>query len=78
SAPTPVAPTPVAPTSLVTSVAAAATQTAEVPSTEAPVAEEEGTEDGALPKTFTLDTFIEWLRSKNGASKKVRRHARQF
>ncbi|KAF5964570.1 murein transglycosylase [Fusarium bulbicola] len=79
SAPTPVAPTPVAPTSLVTSVAAAAaTQAVEVPSTEAPVTEEEGSEDGALPKTFTLDTFIDWLRSKNGASKKVRRHARQF
>ncbi|KAK2676748.1 hypothetical protein RAB80_008934 [Fusarium oxysporum f. sp. vasinfectum] len=83
AAPTPVAPTPVTPTSLVTSVAAAATQAAEVPSTEVPstevpVAEEQDTEDGALPKTFTLDTFIDWLRSKNGGSKKARRHARQF
>ncbi|KAJ4265979.1 hypothetical protein NW762_003952 [Fusarium torreyae] len=31
----------------------------------------------ALPETFTLDTFIEWLRS-NAGSKKARRHARQF
>ncbi|KAF2876006.1 glycosyl hydrolase family 61-domain-containing protein [Massariosphaeria phaeospora] len=42
---------------------------AEVPSTETPA-------DGDLPETFTLDTFIAWLKEK--ASSKVRRHARQF
>ncbi|KAF5668954.1 murein transglycosylase [Fusarium circinatum] len=65
-------------TTTVPETLAAGSYAVEVPSTEAPVTEEEGSDDGSLPKTFTLDTFIDWLRSKNGDSKKVRRHARQF
>ncbi|KAM0197877.1 hypothetical protein ACHAPA_006422 [Fusarium lateritium] len=86
STPTPVAPTPIA-TSLVTSVVATPTQQAiEVATTaapEAPIATEPATggeaeeDSDALPETFTLDTFIEWLRKKTG-SQKARRHARHF
>jgi cellulase len=34
--------------------------------------------DGALPATFTLETFIAWLQGKAGSASKVRRHARAF
>lgn len=34
--------------------------------------------DGALPATFSLDTFIAWLEGKAGSSTKARRHARAF
>lgn len=36
-----------------------------------------GSDSGsALPETFTLDTFIEWLRETAGSATKARRHAR--
>jgi cellulase len=34
--------------------------------------------DGALPATFTLETFIAWLQGKVGSASKARRHARAF
>ncbi|GKU08155.1 murein transglycosylase [Fusarium langsethiae] len=77
------APTPVTPTSLVTSATAAPTQGAlEVTTSVAPIAtmpasNDEPSVSDDLPETFTLDTFIDWLRNKAGP-KKARRHARQF
>jgi hypothetical protein len=76
-------PTPATPTSLVTSIVATPTpQAFEATTSVSPVAtvpasndEEEISDD--LPETFTLDTFIDWLRNKAGP-KNVRRHARQF
>lgn len=37
-----------------------------------------GGSDGALPASFTVETFIAWLQSKAGSSSKARRHARAF
>lgn len=38
-----------------------------------------GGDSGALPKEFTIETFIKWLESKaSGSSSKVRRHPRAF
>jgi cellulase len=34
--------------------------------------------NGALPATFSLETFITWLQSKAGPSTKARSHARAF
>jgi cellulase len=34
--------------------------------------------DGALPASFTLETFIAWLQGKASSSTKARRHARAF
>jgi cellulase len=35
-------------------------------------------ESGALPKEFTIKTFIAWLEGKAGNASKARRHARAF
>jgi len=36
-------------------------------------------DSGALPATFTMETFIAWLEGKaSGSASKVRRHARSF
>lgn len=37
-----------------------------------------GGSEGALPASFTIETFIAWLQSKAGSSGKARRHARAF
>lgn len=37
-----------------------------------------GETEGALPASFTITTFIEWLESKTGSTGKARRHARAF
>ncbi|KAH7399077.1 glycosyl hydrolase family 61-domain-containing protein [Phaeosphaeria sp. MPI-PUGE-AT-0046c] len=37
-----------------------------------------GGDEGTLPASFTIKTFITWLESKAGAAEKVRRHARAF
>lgn len=72
------------PTSLVTSVftparSATAVANAEIVSTSAPAATQTASSgsdsDSDLPETFTLETFIAWLKTKAGSSVS-RRHAR--
>jgi cellulase len=55
-------------------VASSAPAPAPVPSTGSGA----GETDGALPASFTIKTFIEWLESKAGSAGKARRHARAF
>lgn len=75
---------PVEPTATAGNDDAAATTAPSAPAVTQPSYEDEETGSGsgsgsgnssALPKTFTLDTFIDWLR-KNAGSPKTRRHAR--
>ena len=56
-----------------------ATSTAVPTATEAPATPSAtGTPSTTLPETFTLDTFISWLKQVGGTSSKARRHARAF
>lgn len=77
---TPTKPTPSAPAtggnSSAPAESPAATPVAEKPtSSSAPSAPSSG---GALPESFTLETFITWLEGKASGSSKTRRHARSF
>jgi cellulase len=78
---TPSTPTKPATPSVVPSAAASAAATSAVPSS-APSAVPSAApstgngNSGALPKEFTIETFISWLEGK--ASSKERRHARSF
>jgi cellulase len=67
--PTPVASAPAASSP----VASSAPSSAPAPATSSGAGN-----DGALPATFTLETFIAWLQGKVGAASKARRHARAF
>lgn len=50
----------------------------ETPEVEAPSQGNQEDNTGSLPETFTLDTFIDWLRETAGSATKARRHARDL
>ncbi|KAH7040625.1 chitin binding domain-containing protein [Microdochium trichocladiopsis] len=81
SSPPPVAsPTAPLPTSSASPTASSATSSAAPTPTAAPqdpVGGGSGSGDGSVPESFTLDTFIAWLRTKAGGNN-ARRHARQL
>lgn len=83
---TPSKPTPSTPTSSATpskSSTPAASPSSAAPAASAPAASAPASTTpstgGALPESFTLETFITWLEGKaSSSSKKARRHARSF
>lgn len=72
--------TPAASSAAPTTTPSAAPSAAPVENTPTPVATPApstgGSDSGALPEEFTIETFISWLQSKT--SSKARRHARSF
>ncbi|KAG9384676.1 Glycosyl hydrolase family 61 [Pyrenophora tritici-repentis] len=77
----PAATTSAAAVAVSSSAAASPTPVADSPSGgDAPAQTGSPSSGGALPKEFTIDTFISWLEEKAGgkSSQKVRRHPRAF